>query len=99
MSICKHFTNIFKDHLKNEYDDYEIIFYKFNYDISNFRNFKIPINTDKQKIVYILFDEKELYFQHSYRPFYSFVFLHRDFFGGICCRQVQGLCGTAVLHE
>ena len=62
MSICKHFTNIFKDHLKNEYDDYEIIFYKFNYNISNFRNFKIPINTDKQKIVYILFDEKELYY-------------------------------------
>lgn len=65
MSICKHFTNIFKDHLKNEYDDYEIIFYKFNYDISNFRNFKIPINTDKQKIVYILFDEKELYYQKN----------------------------------
>ena len=65
MSICKHFTNIFKDHLKNEYDDYEIIFYKFNYDISNFRNFKIPINTDKQKIVYILFDENELYYQKN----------------------------------
>ena len=30
MSICKHFTNIFKDHLKNEYDDYEIIFYKIS---------------------------------------------------------------------
>ena len=65
MSICKHFTNIFKDHLKNEYDEYEIIFYKFNYNISNFRNFKIPINTDKQKIVYILFDENELYYQKN----------------------------------
>ena len=65
MSICKHFTNIFKDHLKNEYDDYEIIFYKFNYNISNFKNFKIPINTDKEKIVYILFDENELYFQKN----------------------------------
>jgi len=65
MSICKHFTNIFKDHLKNEYDEYEIIFYKFNYNISNFKNFKIPINTDKEKIVYILFDENELYFQKN----------------------------------
>jgi hypothetical protein len=65
MSICKHFTNIFKDHLKNEYDEYEIIFYKFNYNITNFRNFKIPINTDKQKIVYILFDENELYYQKN----------------------------------
>ena len=65
MSICKHFTNIFKDHLKNEYNEYEIIFYKFNYDISNFRNFKIPINTDKQKIVYILFNENELYYQKN----------------------------------
>jgi hypothetical protein len=59
-----HFDTIFKDHLKNEYDDYEIIFYKFNYNIDTFKSFKIPkIDNIKPCIIYILFDNCDLYFQ------------------------------------
>lgn len=63
-NINNHFDNIFKDHLKNEYDDYEIIFYKFNYKIDTFKSFKIPkIDKIKPSIIYILFDNRDLYFQ------------------------------------
>ena len=63
-NINNHFDNIFKDHLKNEYDDYEIIFYKFNYKIDTFKSFKIPkIDKSKPSIIYILFDNCDLYFQ------------------------------------
>jgi len=59
-----HFNTIFKDHLKNKYDDYEIIFYKLNDNIDTFKSFKIPkIDNIKPCIIYILFDNKDLYYQ------------------------------------
>jgi len=63
-NINNHFDNIFKDHLKTEYDNYEIIFYKLNDNINTFKSFTIPkIDNIKQSIIYILFDNTDLYFQ------------------------------------
>ena len=63
-NINNHFDNIFKDHLKKEYDDYEIIFYKLNNNIDTFKSFKIPkIDNIKPCIIYILFNNCGLYFQ------------------------------------